>query len=203
MSRVRFNASHRWTPQDKKLREAVLYIADKCQGDETFGATKQNKLLFYADFLAYLNFGEAITGQEYFKLGKGPAPRRWLPVKEQMLRDGDIKIKAHEYYGFPQNRTVPLRKPNLNAFSAEQLALIDKIIEVHRGKTASEISEESHGFIGWKLADDQETIPYPVALVSTQELTAQETKHGQTLEATAVALLKTDATGPKNCSLRT
>jgi hypothetical protein len=188
--------------QDAKLREAVLYLAEKCRGDETFGATKQNKLLFYCDFLAYLNFGQAITGQSYFRLGNGPAPRRWLPVSKQMIRSGDIRIDRAEYFGFTQNRTVGLRKPNLDLFSAHEIDMMDKVVEAHRGKTASEISEESHDFIGWQLASNEETIPYPVALVSTRQLRQEELKHGATLESIAAAALKADASALKDCSLR-
>jgi hypothetical protein len=57
-----------------------LLIATRSEGDEPFGAVKLNKLLFYADFFAYVKFGECITGQEYQKLAQGPAPRRMLPV---------------------------------------------------------------------------------------------------------------------------
>lgn len=189
--------------RDKKLRELVLYIAQHCQSDETFGAIKLNKLLFYADFLAYLNFGKPLTGQEYFRLPKGPAPRRWVPVRNQMIEDGEIQIKSKEYFGFPQNRVVPLRKAKLSVFTAEEIDLVDKVIEFHRGKTAAEISDESHGFIGWALAKDQETIPYPVALVRLRELSKSERKRALSLESIAAGLLKQDEPQTQNCSVGT
>jgi hypothetical protein len=187
---VRFNAANRTlTPKDKKLRELALYISEKSCGDEAFGATKLNKLLFYADFLAYLNFDESITGQDYFRLPNGPAPRRWVPVREHMVEAGEIKVMDAEFHGFPQKRPVPLRPAKLEGFTTEQIALVDKIIALHRGKTASEISEQSHGFVGWALAGDKETIPYQVARVSRRSLTEREIKHGQNLESQAAAIL--------------
>jgi Protein of unknown function (DUF4065) len=164
-------------PKDKKLREVALYLSDKSQGDETFGATKLNKLLFYADFLAYLNFGKPITGQEYFRLPKGPAPRRWVPVRDQMIKDGDLRIKKAEFHGFPQDKPIALRDPDLSDFSGEEIALIAKLVELHRGKTASEISDESHGFIGWKLAAEKETIPYEVVRLRKRPLTEKEHRY--------------------------
>ncbi len=171
--------------KDDKLRELVLYISEQCLGDQTFGGTKQNKLLFYADFLAYLNFGEAITGQEYFRLQNGPALKRWLPLKNKMLRDGDIKIEKGEFYGFPQHRTIPLRKADVSVFTAREINLIDSIIKMHRGKTAAEISDESHEFIGWKLAKEREVIPYSVVRLRQRELSASELEHGKRLERKA------------------
>jgi hypothetical protein len=40
-------------PDDEKLRELILYVSTLSKDDDNFGATKLNKLLFYADFLAY------------------------------------------------------------------------------------------------------------------------------------------------------
>ncbi len=171
--------------KEQKLRELVLYISEQCRGDQTFGATKQHKLLFYADFLAYLNFGEAITGQEYFRLPTGPALKRWLPLRDKMLADGDITIEKGEFHGFPQHRTIPLRKADVSVFTANEINLIKSIIEMHRGKTAAEISDESHEFIGWRLAQEQEIIPYSVVRLKQRKPSASELEHGKRLEKKA------------------
>lgn len=39
---------------DRRLAELILYIAEKCERDPNFGATKLNKILTFADFSAYL-----------------------------------------------------------------------------------------------------------------------------------------------------
>jgi len=39
-------------PNDDKLRELILLIAEWCQADPKFGAIKLNKLLFHADFFS-------------------------------------------------------------------------------------------------------------------------------------------------------
>lgn len=174
---------------EQKFREAILYISEKSQGDDTFGATKLNKLLFYSDFLAYLNFGKAITNQEYFRLPKGPAPRRLLPVRQEMEANGDIKIESATFYGFPQERVRPLRDPDYSVFTSSELELMNKVVEMHKGKTASDISDESHGFIGWILAKQKEIIPYPVARFYRRDLTEKEKKHAASLEPVAAALV--------------
>jgi Antitoxin SocA-like, Panacea domain len=190
---VKLNATSSLTPKDKRLRELAIYISDKSSGDESFGATKLNKLLFYSDFLAYLNFGEPITGSDYFKLPNGPAPKRWLPIKESMVEQGDAKIKEEEFYGFPQQKLIPLRPANLKDFKAESLTLVDKIIALHKGKTAAEISNESHGFVGWQLACNKEVIPYQVARVSRRPLSDKELKHGKGLDTFASSVLEQKA----------
>jgi hypothetical protein len=190
---VKLNATSSLTPKDKRLRELAIYISEKSSGDESFGSTKLNKLLFYSDFLAYLNFGEPITGSDYFRLERGPAPKRWIPVRASMVEDGDAKIKVEEFYGFPQQKLIPLRPANLKDFRPEALTLVDKIIALHKGKTAAEISDESHGFVGWKLACDKETIPYQVARTSRRPLSDKELKHGRGLDAFASSVLEQKA----------
>ena len=49
---------------ERKLKELILYVADRCEADPTFGAIKLNKTLFYADFLAFASTGKPITGVE-------------------------------------------------------------------------------------------------------------------------------------------
>ena len=71
-------------PNDAKLVELILLISEWSQGDPKFGAIKLNKLLFHADFSAFLTTGEPITGQEYFALPQGPAPKRFKPITEKM-----------------------------------------------------------------------------------------------------------------------
>ena len=56
---------------DAKFRELILLIAVKSEGDSYFGETKLNMLLFYIDFLSYLELGLPITGQKYQKLAWG------------------------------------------------------------------------------------------------------------------------------------
>ncbi len=164
----------RMKPDDEKLRELILYICSRSEGDERFGATKLNKLLWLADFTAYLRFGQAITWQEYQALEHGPAPRSLLPMMDQMERDREIATRTEPYYDRPQKRTLALREPDLSKFTAQEIELVTSLIREWWGKNATEISEASHGFMGWKLAERGETIPYESALVTRRELTKHE-----------------------------
>lgn len=153
-------------PDDNKLRELVLYICHRSQGDLKFGATKLNKLLFYADFLAYRQLGHAITCHPYKRLKNGPAPRAMVSTIRALKRCGDVAIAEHNYYGRRQIRAVALRDADLARFDADEIALVDSIIHECWDKNATEMSIMSHRFLGWRLAEQGETIPYEVALVT-------------------------------------
>src|ERR1041384_212988 len=98
---------------EHKFRELVLYIADRCQDDPRFGATKLNKILFYADFLHYGESGTPLTGATYRKLEHGPAPKQLLPTQTKLVSDGSAALSKRERYGYVQKRIVALRDADL------------------------------------------------------------------------------------------
>lgn len=152
-------------PNDQKLKELILFLAKRSERDPRFGATKLNKLLFFADFWAFVRLGQAITWHEYQKLEHGPAPRRMLPVIDELIREGSLAWARRDYFGRTQKVAIALREPDLTTFSAAELGVVLNVIDHFSEVDGAEISGRSHQFQGWKLARDGETIPYEVALV--------------------------------------
>jgi Protein of unknown function (DUF4065) len=152
-----------------RLQELILYVANRCDCDSSFGATKLNKILFYADFIAYIRLGQPITGAVYQRLPHGPAPRALVPVKREMIEDGVAVERQKIVYGKTQKRLVPLREANLDLFSAHHIAVVDEVIEVLSNHNAVQVSELSHQFPGWSLAENKEAIPYYTALLEVSD----------------------------------
>ena len=167
---------------DSRLKELILHIARQSEGDEAFGAVKLNKILFVADFDAYIKFGKSITGQEYFALERGPAPRRLMPVLQRMVEQNEVAIRENDFHGYRQRRVFALREADLTQFRGEEIALVDHIMRDWQGVTGTQVSRGSHEFLGWKVADQGETIPYSVALVCRRELSKREQEVAQKLE---------------------
>lgn len=155
---------------ERKMRELILYVADQCESDPDFGAVKMNKILFYADFLAYGNTGKPITGAEYRKLPLGPVPDL-RSLLQSMAQDGEIVIKHRNKFGYVQNRVVPLRDPDLSFFSGVEIALVNSVITALMGLNASAVSSLSHLEHGWKFAESYESIPYPTVFLSNEPVT--------------------------------
>jgi hypothetical protein len=169
-------------PNDQKLGELIIYIAQQCEGDERFAAIKLNKLLFYSDFTHYLKYGRSITGHDYQKLKNGPAPRRLMPVQRDLCEAGAIAVHDRQYFGLKQKRTFALRDPNLALFTATEIAIVDKMIRENWHLNGAEISGKSHEFDGWQLAEMKETIPYSVALIYKRQPTPDEIAYAKQLE---------------------
>lgn len=151
---------------EKRLRELILYISAQCQNDSNFGATKLNKILWWADFLSYAQYGKPITGIEYQRLGNGPAPRRLVPVRNDMQAAGEIALaEVASRGGYVQKKIVPLREPNLDVFSPTDIAVVDDVIRALWKKTAKGVSSLSHGK-AWEVAADGASIPYEAVFLS-------------------------------------
>jgi hypothetical protein len=164
---------------ERRFKELILYISQKCAHDKKFGSTKLNKILFYSDFLAYGNLGEPITGFEYQRLEQGPAPRKLLPIRKAMIKRGELGLQEVRLQGAKaQIRTVNLRSPDLKVFTASQIAIVDSVIEALRDADADAVSELSHRMAGWKAAHFKETIPYETVFISADPPTEADTQRG-------------------------
>jgi hypothetical protein len=171
-------------PNEVKLRELMLYVCIKCGNDKRFGSVKLNKLLYFSDFYAYAYLGAPITGVEYFKLPNGPAPRRLIPIRDEMTAKGELGMQHVKLSpGYIQKRPVALRDPDLSVFSAKEIALVDDVINVFCNDNAREISDASHRMMGWRAARDNETIPYETVFVSNEPLTPLEQIRGAEIAA--------------------
>jgi hypothetical protein len=174
-------------PDDTKLAELMLYVARRSEADLAFGATKLNKILFFADFLAYVRTGHPITGQVYQKLEHGPAPRRLLPVRNQLLTTAAAALASRDRFGRKQECLVALREPDLARFSGVEIAIVDEVIALLADHDARAASELSHRFLGWQLAALGEDIPYESALIERRPLTEAEEAHARTVTITRSA----------------
>ena len=172
-------------PDDTKLRELIIYLSSLSEGDEYWGAIKRNKLLFYIDFVAYRRFGKPVTGQEYEAQKMGPVPLSLGPLIERMKSAGDIVEERVMFHGREQIRTVARRTANKGLFNQAEIDLIHQTISRFWKVSASEISKESHTFLGWKLARIGEIIPYGMVLIGGREPTEKETKLGRRLQKLA------------------
>lgn len=156
-----------------RLRELVLHVASRCENDRTFGAVKLNKILFYADFISFAEYGEPITGVRYKKYPLGPVPTVLKRVREKMEADGEIVIRKRTYYGGTQHRVIPIREPSFEKLGARDIALVDHIIDTFADHGGGDISELSHDR-AWRNASKGDTIPYEAAFVSDEPLTERD-----------------------------
>lgn len=165
----------------QRFRELIVYVSAKSADDPSFGATKLNKILFYGDMTAYERFGEPLTGEAYFRLDRGPAPRTLIPVRRSLVQEGAIRIEERPAGGnHIQKRPIALRDADTELFTRGELRLVDEIIDELWGKTADEVSRDSHK-IAWHSLQDRELIPYEAAFLSDDLPTAHDISEARKL----------------------
>jgi len=162
----------------RKFAELILYIAKKSESDERFGATKLNKILHYSDFEAYRKLGKPITGADYKHISEGAAPNQLLPIRTNMIRDGDLEIVDNPYYGKKQKRPVAKRAPILDSFDQQELQIVDGVIDRLWADNADDVSEKSHNELGYRLTNPNEIIPYAFTYFIERPLTQPEIELG-------------------------
>ncbi len=166
-----------------RLWELILHIARCSEGDPTFGKVKLAKILYYADFASYRDYGQAITGASYKKLQFGPVPKDFLDILDEMENGREIYIRKEK--AFPPalhdyDRVMAIREANLVQFSGRDIALVDRLIRQFWNKSATEISDQSHG-IAWQAVENNELIPYSAALLSDEGITDEDVERAQAL----------------------
>lgn len=166
---------------DKRLGELILYVSKKCEGDSTFGSIKLNKILWWSDFLAYARYGTPITGSEYRSLEKGPAPKRLVPVRHNLIGAQDAVIQANQVGPTHiQQRVIPLREAELEMFTGREIDLVNQVIRGLWEETAQTVSEWSHGK-AWRVTPLGESIPYEAIFLSDEPPTPAEIERTQEL----------------------
>ncbi|MBO0686225.1 MAG: SocA family protein [Candidatus Dormibacteraeota bacterium] len=168
----------------RKFKELLLYVAQKSKDDSRFGATKLNKVLYFSDFLAYARLGRPITGVRYQRLDHGPAPMPMLPVQRELEEEGAAELVEVRRFNLNQKRLIAKRTPELESFSAEEIALVDEVIEALHRFDATGVSGLSHLEMGWQLVDDREEIPYQYVYLSSEPLTPDDITRARELAAT-------------------
>jgi hypothetical protein len=166
-----------------KFKELLLYVAEKSVDDRNFGATKLNKILYFSDFLAYGEFGEAITGVKYQRLNFGPAPVPLLPVEAELEREGAAQIVEVPQFNWTQKRLIAKRRPDLSVFSAAEIALVDDVMDSLRKLDASAVSALSHLERSWQIVGDREEIPYEYAFLSSERMTPTDVARARAVAA--------------------
>lgn len=167
-------ADHRIDYNEEKFAELLLLLAQKAANDPGFGAVKLHKLVFYSEFRAYRDLGHPISGVPLQNLEHGPAARRLIPVQDDLLEAGFAEIEREPTPVGVRKKLVAKRGADQSMFSDDELRIIDEVVKDLWGKSATQVSLESHEEPGWLVTSEREPIPYNMALLTRPEPTEED-----------------------------
>lgn len=128
-----------------RLAALAHYVIWKCDPAD-LGATKLNKILWFADLDHYRRTGRSITGASaYTKLQHGPVPKGIDRALAALTTEHKIAQSTENYHGFPKAMFLALTRPDFSPFTADEIATVDMVAElICRDHTAASISRLSH-----------------------------------------------------------
>ena len=151
----------------QKFKNLILYILERCAGKPNVGETVLYKLLYFSDFNYYELYEEHLSGATYRKLPNGPVPLSVDIILKNMVDGGELKAFKVDYYGFAQKRYMPLVESNLKLFNGAEIEVIDSVINLLSGMSATDISHYSHEDMPWKASKEMDEIDYELAFYRT------------------------------------
>ena len=144
----------------EKFKQVLLYVLGKVGGKPNVGETVLHKLLYFIDFDYYEKFEENLMGATYIKNHHGPTSIELKDIVADMQKKGEIEAIKSPYFKYEQKKYLPLKRPNLDKFSAREIEHIDEVLARLADKNAKEIENYSHEDIPWKTAKEGKPLSY-------------------------------------------
>jgi uncharacterized phage-associated protein len=163
--------------QREKFKALVHYICWRTQDNPArLGATKLNKILWYAETGNFLKTGKPLTGARYVKRQHGPVPACIPAIVNELVEEQKIFVRPATQQ-FDTTLYISLQEPGIDRnFSASDIGNIDRIIDaVCDAHTASSISRKTHNE-PWHLAELGEDLPLFTSLALPAEITEAHAK---------------------------
>ena len=150
----------------------IHHITTLCE-PERLGRTRLAKILWLSDVEYFRKTGRTITGaDDYRKDEFGPRHRRFYEAIDALKREKKVVERQSFTPVAPRHELVPLVKPDVSDFSAEEIAIVDRITAAIIRLSAKEASDLTHDEL-WESALYNERIPVAAAAPIAGELTPE------------------------------
>jgi putative zinc finger/helix-turn-helix YgiT family protein len=134
-------------PDLKRIGAMIRYFAAQ---NKPF-TTALNKLMFYADFCHFKEFGHSISGISYKALPKGPVPENYGSIYNYAVGHDFVKVEEKAFKDFVGDQFFidgSVAEEDL-PFSETELRVLHKVSGRFKGKTTREIVDISHEEPAW------------------------------------------------------
>lgn len=152
----------------EKFKEVLLYILNKVGSKPHIGESVLYKLLYFIDFNYYEKYEEQLIGATYRKNNYGPTPIEFAKIVEGMEKAKELTKIEGKYFQYLQRKYLPLRTPDFSKLKANELKMIDDVLEKLSDMNAAKISEYSHKDVPWLTTEDGEIIDYESVFYRTE-----------------------------------
>jgi len=138
-----------------KSLNAVLYIAERLLRSDFH---KIFKILYFSDREHLMEYGRAITGDNYIAMKYGPVPSNLYDIFKAVRGDSYFyDDEFSQYFDVVNNDIIkPKRKADLSELSKSDIKHLDNSISLYGEMSMSEICEKSHDYAWQNTLPDRE-----------------------------------------------
>jgi hypothetical protein len=155
-----------------RLATLIHHITTLCEPDR-LGRTRLAKILWLSDVEQYRRTGQTISGvDDYRKDEFGPRHKLFYEAIDGLTRDGAVVGRQSFTSVGPRQELVPITKPDVSCFSADEIALVDRITFAVINLSAKQASDLTHDEL-WESAYFNERIPVAAAAPVSGEITPE------------------------------
>ncbi|MBN9378094.1 MAG: repressor protein [Chlamydiales bacterium 38-26] len=158
----------------KKFKQVLLYILGKVGAKPNIGETVLYKLLYFIDFNYYEKYEEQLIGATYIKNHHGPTPIEFQAIVNEMIESKEIEVVKSKYFQHLQKKYLPHHEPDLSVFNANEIKVIDDVLQKLSSMNASTISEYSHQDVPWMVTPERQKIDYESVFYRTPAYSVRE-----------------------------
>jgi uncharacterized phage-associated protein len=144
---------------EEKLKAAIAYITSK----RPVGKVKLFKLLYLADFTAYVELGESITGDSYENFEMGPVPKTLWSNFDPIVRDCVEITLVETGLPKPEQEMRARTDKEFRGLSLDEESLLDRIDEQYGHLSGADLRRLTHNEIPYRVTNRGDTIPYFMA----------------------------------------
>lgn len=124
---------------------ALIHHITTLREPDELGVTRIAKILWLSDVEYYRQTGSTITGSDdYIKDEYGPLHRDFYTAIESLKRQGDLVERKGFALTWPRRELIPMTKPDVDEFSGEQIAIVDRITAAVAKMSAKQASDLTH-----------------------------------------------------------
>lgn len=158
----------------KKFKEVLLYVLGKVGAKPNIGETVLYKLLYFIDFNYYEKYEEQLIGATYIKNHHGPTPVEFQSIVNEMIANKEIEVVKSKYFQHLQKKYLPRQEPDLSVLNANEIKVIDDVLQKLSSMNAATISEYSHQDVPWMVTSDRKKIDYESVFYRTPAYSVRE-----------------------------
>ncbi len=152
----------------ERVAAAVHYVIATTDAGR-LGYVKLNRILWYADLKHNRSYGVSITGlRQYTRMLQGPMAREINQAVFRLIREGNVAERTVTEADYARREMISLAEPDVSAFTAEQIDILNEMITIVAPLSASELNQITRDDPLWQELNTRDAMLVATGSVMTR-----------------------------------